>query len=140
MRDDLDRDLCSKYPKIFRDRSRSITESPMGWGFECGDGWYDLIDRLCLHIQSHVDGKRHMHRSLTDEEFDEQHQTVAAQVKEKFGGLRFSADNADAYIQGAISMAESVSYMTCEVCGQKGRRRSGGWIRTLCDEHSSPCS
>lgn len=138
MRDELDSALCDKYPKIFRDRNRPVTETPMGFGIEAPDGWYDLIDRLCSHIQVHVDSKRHNHRGLTDEEFDEQYQTVAAQVKEKYGGLRFYADNADDYTQGLISMAESVSYTVCEVCGQRGKRRSGGWIRTLCDEHSSP--
>jgi hypothetical protein len=33
-------------------------------------------------------------------------------------------------------MAESMSGVTCEVCGNVGRQRGGGWIRTLCDEHA----
>jgi uncharacterized Zn finger protein (UPF0148 family) len=30
-------------------------------------------------------------------------------------------------------MAVSMSAITCEECGNPGRSRDGGWIRTLCD-------
>jgi len=133
VRDELDKLLCEKYPKIFRDRGKSMQESCMYWGFEHGDGWFDIVESLCANIQNHVDWKRRQHPELSDGEFDEEHQPVAAQVKEKFGGLRFYMDNTDDYIQGAISMAESVSYRTCENCGNRGHKRTGGWIRTLCD-------
>jgi hypothetical protein len=33
--------------------------------------------------------------------------------------------------------SEPPRYRTCEVCGQPGKRREGGWIKTLCDEHAS---
>ena len=107
----------------------------MYWGFEHGDGWYAIVESLCSNIQSHVDWKRRgeQFKDLSDQEFDEEHQTVAVQVKEKFGGLRFYVNNDDDYIRGAISMAESMSYRTCEVCGNAGNSRGGGWIRTLCD-------
>lgn len=134
MRDELDRMLCEKYPKIFRDRNKSSRETCMCWGFTHDDGWYDIIESLCANIQTHVDWKRRQHPELTDEEFDEQHQVVAAQVKEKFGGLRFYVDNCDDYVRGAVAVAESMSYRTCERCGDKAHRRSGGWITTLCDK------
>lgn len=137
MNEELDKRLCEKYPKIFRDRNGSMQETCMCWGFEHGDGWYELVERLCSTIQSHVDWKRRQHPDLTDSEFDEQHQVVAAQVKEKFGGLRFYVDNCDDYIRGAVTMAESMSYCVCETCGDRGHRRSGGWIKTLCDRCSS---
>jgi hypothetical protein len=57
-----------------------------------------------------------------------------AQVKEKFGSLRLYMNNETPYISGAIAMAESMSGHICEVCGEPGQRRSGGWIRTLCDD------
>jgi hypothetical protein len=59
------------------------------------------------------------------------------QIKEKFGGLRFYYDGGDEYISGLVSMAESWAGNTCETCGEKGERRSGGWIRTLCDKHEA---
>jgi hypothetical protein len=135
VRDDLDRKLCEKYPKIFRDRNGSMQETCMCWGFEHGDGWYDIIDTACASIQGHVNSKRHQHPEMSDEEFDDEHQPVAAQVKEKFGSLRFYVDNGDDYVDGVIAMAEGISYRTCEVCGKPGTPRRGGWIRTLCDEH-----
>jgi NADH pyrophosphatase NudC (nudix superfamily) len=70
---------------------------------------------------------------MSDEEFDEIHQPVAAQVKEKFGGLRFYVDNADDYTRGVIAMAESMSYKTCEVCGSPGKQTGKGWIKTVCE-------
>ena len=47
MRKELDDKLCANYPEIFRDRHKSMRETAMCWGFECGDGWYSLIDTIC---------------------------------------------------------------------------------------------
>lgn len=138
MREELDEALCKKYPKIFKMRNGSIQETCMSWGFEHGDGWYDLLDTACSNIQHHVDWKRKSEpfAGMSDAEFDEIHQPVAAQVKEKFGGLRFYVDNCDDYVRGVVAMTESMSYRICEVCGNVGTRRGGGWIKTLCD----PCN
>lgn len=59
------------------------------------------------------------------------------QIKEKFGGLRFYYDGGDEHISGMVTMAESWAARTCETCGNKGERRSGGWMRTLCDTHEA---
>jgi len=59
------------------------------------------------------------------------------QIKEKFGGLRFYYQGGDERISGMETMAEIWAGRTCERCGNKGERRSGGWIRTLCDEHEA---
>ena len=58
--------------------------------------------------------------------------TKAAQVKEKFGGLRFYVDNHSEYVNGILAMAESMSTRICQDCGNPGRAAKGGWIRTLC--------
>ena len=138
MKDELDNKLCEKYPKIFKMRNASMQETAMCWGFP-GDGWFNIIDSACKIIQHHVDWKRKVEpfASMTDEEFDEIHQPVAAQVKEKFGGLRFYVDNADDYTGGVIALAESMSYRTCEDCGAPGKQTGRGWIRTLCDTCNS---
>jgi hypothetical protein len=59
------------------------------------------------------------------------------QIKEKFGGLRFYYQGGDDEISGMVRMAEAWAYHSCETCGNKGERRSGGWIRTLCDFHEN---
>jgi hypothetical protein len=59
------------------------------------------------------------------------------QIKEKFGGLRFYYQGGDERISGLVDMAETWAGHTCETCGNKGERRTGGWIRTLCDVHEA---
>jgi hypothetical protein len=59
------------------------------------------------------------------------------QIKEKFGGLRFYYDGGDERISGLVDMAETWANHTCETCGNKGQKRSGGWVRTLCDFHEN---
>lgn len=185
MRKELDEALCKKYPEIFRDRHGNIMESLMPWGFECSDGWYNIIDALCANIQNYIRNNRNeidtKKRVLQKQEYAQQGnwdavftdksekewlatatpdqiekeknrilnigkywqkeikeipQVVAVQVKEKYGTLRFYVNYEDGYIRGLISMAESMSGRTCEVCGNPGTRRDGGWIQTLCDEHA----
>lgn len=58
MKLELDQQLCEKYPKIFKDRNKSIQESCMAWGFDIGDGWYNIIDLLCGQIQGHIQIQR----------------------------------------------------------------------------------
>jgi hypothetical protein len=59
------------------------------------------------------------------------------QIKEKFGGLRFYYHGGDSQIHGMVRMAELWAGHSCEKCGNKGTRRQGGWIRTLCDVHEA---
>jgi len=63
-------------------------------------------------------------------------QVVAAQVKEKFGTLRFYYSGGDNVIDGMVRMAESMSGVTCKECGNSGKSYGGGWITTLCAEHA----
>ena len=181
MKTELDEALVAKYPKIFKNRYAPMTHTAMCWGFECGDGWYNIIDALCSNIQHHVDQKRNerarvlkfnraMKRALAGDtrplqmyftfgnktepdewaiensskaivkaEFREvpahMPHITASQVKEKFGGLRFYTNGYTDEIGGMIRMAESMSYRTCEVCGNPGRSNHHGWISTLCDTH-----
>jgi hypothetical protein len=98
-----------------------------------------------------------------------------AQVKEKFGGLRFYLDGIDidpewirteedgsytwlkncgrtltnpeenfnveriySEFRGAIGMAESMCYNTCEDCGRPGKYREAAWVRVQCAECWAP--
>jgi hypothetical protein len=56
-----------------------------------------------------------------------------AQVKEKFGGLRFYIGCATDEVFSRIDQAEEESFRICEECGSPGKPRDGGWIKTLCD-------
>ena len=145
MRQELDESLCTKYPLIFADRNKSMMETCMCWGFDCGDGWYQILDSLCDQIQSHIDWSHKNHK--WDLDYNEKNpedprpvrdpvpQVVASQIKEKFGGLRFYYNGGDDQIFGMVRMAESWAANTCEECGNPGKTRGGGWIRALCDHH-----
>ena len=60
-------------------------------------------------------------------------QVVAEQVKEKFGTLRFYYRGGDDYIDGVVSMAESMSAVTCDVCSGPAKTGGQGWITTRCE-------
>ena len=104
MKPELDKQLCEKYPKIFKNRNASQIESCMYWGIDVSDGWYDIIDALCQAatytyttsiMVDEADGKRlniapYSYTNITTYHFEiKPPQLVADQVKEKFGTLRF---------------------------------------------------
>jgi len=110
-----------------------MQETCMCWGFECGDGWFNILDQLMGNIQHHIDWKNQQ-----KEKFDRGEgcpQVTLDQVKEKFGTLRFYYTGGDDYISGMVSLAESMTGVTCESCGNIGERRGGGWVHTYC----TPC-
>jgi hypothetical protein len=120
MKQELDDKLAAKYPKIFATVEHT----------ECDDGWYTIIDQLCSNIQRHTDwwNTNRKERPVVP-------QVVVTQIKQKMGGLRFYYDGGDEYISGLVTMAESWADNTCEVCGNFGSGRWGGWLKILCDTH-----
>lgn len=58
MRDELDKQLVEKYPRMFKNRYGDMRTTCMCWGFECGDGWFKILDSLCSNIEHHVKWKR----------------------------------------------------------------------------------
>lgn len=146
MKEELQNKLIETYPLMFSERCE----------ISCGDGWYTLINTLCNTIQGHINSVARQHTWALEKNAklavaidanngrgdttqydvpDLVDQVVAQQIKEKFGTLRFYIKGGDRYIHGAIQMADSMSEHICEECGNAGSRRSGSWIRTLCDEH-----
>jgi len=177
MKQELDKLLCEKYPKMMVNRNKNMQETCMCWGFECGDGWFNILDQLMGSIQHHIDWKEKQRKWATDynemaaqakagnfdlfeeamkalpnDEYKENRladivagdfrevpqpipQVTLDQVKEKFGTLRFYYSGGDDYISGMVSLAESMTGVTCESCGNVGERRGGGWVHTYC----TPC-
>jgi len=105
-----------------------------------GAGWWPIIESLCSIIQNHIDNVEATRKWCIDNGRDDIPESVPpviiGQIKEKFGGLRFYYDGGDEFIRGAVRMAEYEASRTCEVCGTPGKRRDGGWVRTLCDTHA----
>jgi hypothetical protein len=61
MKQELDKLLCEKYPKMMVNRNKDMQETCMCWGFECGDGWYNILNQLMGNIQHHIDWKQKQH-------------------------------------------------------------------------------
>lgn len=116
MKTDLADNLKIKFPKIFT--------KPVS--IDCGDGWYNILVSLCHTVEFHLE---YLPLDLKD-------QIYVTTVKQKFGGLRFYLNHNTPYLDGAISMAEGISYTTCETCGNVGKNRnSKGYVYVACDDH-----
>lgn len=111
----LEQQLVTKYPILCKDYLGDISKTCFGWGFECGDGWYRLIDDALGQIQQVME------------------QTglgvTVAQIKSKFGGLRLYVDfepgpsgvkiqQAISQVNAIINKAEKESIVTCERSGE----------------------
>jgi len=130
MKLELDNILCERYPYIMVNRYQTMNVTCMCWGFECGDGWFTILDQLMSKIQHHIDWKNKKDIEVPQVTFD--------QVKEKFGSLRIYYSGGDDVIDGMIQMAQSMSSVTCEQCGNPGSMRGRGWLYTSCNTHAKP--
>jgi hypothetical protein len=173
MKTEFDKLLCERYPKLMVNRNKSMKETCMCWGFECGSGWFNILNMLMNNIQNHIDWSERNHQRdaeynamisqamagditnlekyfggyLNAEERMQEAlnrglrevepivpQVTVDQVKEKFGSLRFYYSGGDPYIRGLVSMAESMSSVTCETCGNPAEvQNDGGWYRSICN-------
>ena len=166
-------DLAKKYPELFGVEEDS--QEPFAhFGFECGIGWYDIIDKACQIIYSEY--KHHLYmQKMYKRDLDDIEKTIekrqswdkdktrewiiahteasyssyskmaeeekerlpkTAQIKEKFGTLRWYVNNADKTSQKIIDFAELMSENTCEVCGEYGKTYTTGWHKTFCLKHA----
>jgi len=118
MRDELEKDLQSKYPFM------AIDKEPVNC--QCGDGWYSVIDKLCKKIMEILSMQE-----LIDLRID--------QVKEKYGTLRFYYSGVDFNrIEDLVIEAAEESARVCEECGKEGKlREDNSYVQTLCDEHTA---
>ena len=91
---------------------------------ECDEGWHEIISNVCAIVENRI-----KNRKISDFKF--------VQIKEKFGGLRMYFEGGDDYISGAVSVAERVSFRTCEITGNLGALcKKGGWLKTLCPDQA----
>lgn len=109
--------LLNAFPHLYRGVKEPPTANLMCFGFECGDGWFNLLYQLSKEIvKSDPEAK-------------------ALQVKEKYGTLRFYCTYYSESSEEAIDKAEKLSEITCEDCGKPGSlHHRGSWLRTLCGE------
>lgn len=115
MREELERALFVRWP---------------GWfdiqGFEHGDGWFDILWRLCVDLEPLAEG--------LEGEGNPPFEVV--RVREEGGGLHVYVNGGTDAICERIEAAQEESLRICEVCGRSGLRRRKHWTRIRCDEHA----
>jgi hypothetical protein len=108
--------ILKKYKRFFGGKDNLVD----GYGLQCDDGWYPLIEELLGQIV----------KAKPSKDFK------IVQIKEKFGGLRVYVNGFTDEIRKLIDTYADRSFKTCEWCGKtknvKLRRRTGV-IKTLCD-------
>lgn len=133
MSPDKSKELIDIFPDLYKG---SDPRSAIAlFGFECGDGWFDLLKELLIEIKAIC--------------VDNPGITVrVVQVKEKFGSLRFYYDfiledgigfegnaNVDLEVDAAIEKAEQRSKEECEKCGKPSTITSNGcWLSNRCNQ------
>ena len=166
--------IVEKYPELF---SADSPRAPYAmFGFECGIGWYDIIENACFVLyQKYANAKWYLNiveqqledvpgyadrmsypgcKELSTEDAlielenrktsclkelkdAEENLPVVAQIKEKFGSLRFYLYTVDDASNAVTTYAEAMSTTTCEECGCPGKTYRMGWYRTLCPAHAA---
>jgi hypothetical protein len=130
--------ITAQYPNLFTSSNIGTFTNP---------GWWVAIDAAFKELDALV-------AAVPGAVFN------VAQIKEKFGGLRFyfdihregvdaddDTDDGTLEVDGDISelrrrcyevveRAETAVWRACEYCGEPGERRTDlGWLKTLCDVH-----
>jgi hypothetical protein len=126
------KELISICPELFSDLHEK--SCMYLFGFECGDGWFELLKDLITEIREicRIEGFSRC-TWLTEEPSD----IKVDQVKEKYGTLRFYTNWSMDEIDRVITIAEEKSAKTCEGCGGEGKMiRTGGWDHVSCQECS----
>ena len=126
MNEEHTRQLLEEFPELWK-YAGNLHVSLMGFGFECGNGWFPLLHKLCKNIIEALKSEGN--------EFREGFYVI--QIKEKFGGLRYYTSYGSKEIFGLINEAEDLSLKTCEVCGVEGKLMvRGRWYKTVCPRHA----
>lgn len=122
--------LYEAFPCLYRGRNKSPQESSMHFGFECDDGWFELIWNLSQAIEDEAQsrGLKPHYKRWPD----------ATQVKQKFGSLRFHLAKHTEAAHALIDEARTASETICEACGAPAASVANArrQIKTLCSTHA----
>lgn len=122
MRKELIDELRKRHPRLLGAAREPGTQPSI----LCGDGWFNLLDCLCGAL-------------VADRPSGDAPQIRVAEIKSKYGGLRFHALGLDATGEAQVALAEALSERTCEACGCPGVAVDrAGWISTTCELHMQP--
>lgn len=119
MKKELEDRIFKEFPHLFNRTDRN--QSLMCFGFEHGDGWFDIVYNLT--------------KQLDELAKDENIKFEILQIKEKFGTLRYYPSLYSSEMEKLIEQAEELSANTCEVCGSTKdvKLRGDYWVSTQCE-------
>jgi hypothetical protein len=89
------------------------SNNPVHKGIDCGNGWLEIINKLVDDLVRVSPGFK------------------IVQIKQKFGGLRFYADDVNEAGRDLIWRAEAEADKTCELCGSLATRKLS--FTSLCE-------
>lgn len=120
--------ICKRYPFLIIRNWK--TDKPIEYPYTYLDdmpyGWRRAFGKqMCEEIRKVLIKGRYLYNYRV------------AEVKEKFGGLRWYDDGAPSSIsrelQDIIDKYEELSYSTCICCGRPATKISKNWISPFCD-------
>ena len=121
--------IFQRCPFIYRSYADGSSTLVNSYGFECGDGWFEIILNFSIDAEAKV-------KEMKEEGTEKIRLPLVLQVKEKLGGLRIYMDKSCEMLNALIESAQKNAARTCELCGDSGIRREsrkGAWM-TLCNE------
>lgn len=118
---ELEKQLAKRFPMLFADYGGDPRKTCMAWGCDHGNGWFNIVEAMCVEIQQYVDAHPGM-------------EVVFQQIKEKFATLTVYHNGDDA-VYDIVNKYSEMSAKTCEVCGKPGEViTTSGWWVTRCPE------
>ena len=97
-------ELYERFPHLYRERLAPLESSKMGWGFQCDDGWYNIIHKMSKRIAA----------LSSDDEFAP---AITEVSRNEDGTLYVEARNLTPPVADLIEAAKEQSKLTCESCG-----------------------
>ena len=97
-------ELYERFPHLYRERLAPLESSKMGWGFQCDDGWYNIIHKMSKRIAA----------ISSDDEFAP---AITEVSRNEDGTLYVEARNLSPPVADLIEAAKEQSRITCESFG-----------------------
>ena len=114
--------MRARFPHILQVQA-STAASVVPFTFACDDGWFPLIADHFASLQTLVAQGR----------ID---QSVASEVKQKFGQLIVRLANPNPLSMVFAEQVRLKSAIMCELCGSPGLLRWYAGVKTLCEDHA----
>ena len=120
--------LVERYPIFMRGIGGTFRPELRFGVFECGDGWFEILDRFCFQCESSV---RYTVERKSEHIKD---QALLVRIKNKFGEMRISVAQSNPHISRCSTVAQMHARETCELCGLPGHMTRGRWLQVLCSQ------